>query len=251
MRLNKYLARSGVASRREADRLIQSGTTMVNGKLILDPAYDVTEKDKVIFDGQKVQPIQTERFIMLNKPSGVLTTTQDPFGRKSVLDVVDINERIFTIGRLDRDTTGLLILTNSGEIANRLMHPRYHVPRIYKVTIEGRMTQDQIRHVKQKVYIGDHEFGRAEVVKQITVKKRSTVFLRLYEGKKREIRRIFYHLNIRLFDLTRIEFGPIKLDPKLKPGQFRELTLEEIQTLKNIPIPKSSQKTTKRKSRNH
>ncbi len=234
MRLNKYLARCGVASRREADRLIQAATTTVNGVIVLDPAYDVQEQDEVLFDGQKVRLVTQDIFYMLNKPKGVLTTTTDPYGRKSVLDLVPTRDRLFPVGRLDRDTTGLIILTNSGDLANRLMHPRYRVARIYEATIEGRLTPQQIQKMKRGMYIGDNEFGRGEVMKQTTVKKRSTVILRLYEGKKREIRRMFYHLKVRLFDLKRIQFGPLRLDPALKLGMYRELNADEIKELKRL-----------------
>ncbi|MFQ6613397.1 MAG: pseudouridine synthase [Fidelibacterota bacterium] len=234
MRLNKYLARCGIASRREADRLIQAATTTVNGVIMMDPAYDVQDGDVVEFDNQVVRPVTQESFYMLNKPKGVLSTTSDPFGRKSVVDLLPVRERLFPVGRLDKDTTGLLILTNSGEIANRLMHPRYRVARIYEAVIDQRLSDRQIQRMRRKIYLGENEFGRAEVVKQTTVKKRTTVILRLYEGKNREIRRMFFHLDIHLFSLVRIQFGPLKLDRALKPGTWRKLNPEEIRALKKL-----------------
>ncbi|RMF10750.1 MAG: rRNA pseudouridine synthase [Candidatus Neomarinimicrobiota bacterium] len=231
MRLNKYLARCGVASRREADRLIQSATTAVNGEIVLNPAYDVQPGDVVRYDGRVVTPVQEDVFLMLHKPKGVLTTASDPQGRPTVLDLVGRKERLFPVGRLDRDTTGLILLTNRGDLANRLLHPRYRVVRRYEAVIEGRLTPEQIQKVKRGIYIGEGEFGRAQVLRQRTEKKRTTVLLELREGKKREIRRLFHYLQIRLFELKRIQFGPLRLDPRLRPGHFRPLTPEETAQL--------------------
>ena len=128
MRLNKFLAQAGVASRREADRYIQNAMVTVNGVLENNPAYQVKDDDDVFFDDQRLKIEQNTRIILLNKPTGYITTAKDPLGRKTVMDLVHTDERLFTIGRLDKDTTGLLLLTNDGQLANTLMHPRHRIP---------------------------------------------------------------------------------------------------------------------------
>jgi len=166
MRLNKYLAQSGVSSRREADELIQGATVTVNGIVEINPAYNVQSSDEVRYDNKRIQPESNIRLILLNKPNGYITTVKDPLRRKTVMDLIQSEERLFPVGRLDKDTTGLLILTNDGELANRLMHPKNRIPRIYKVEIDNTFRNWEINRMKKKVYIGQKEWGRAEVVEQ-------------------------------------------------------------------------------------
>ena len=232
MRLNKYLAHSGVASRRQSDALIKQATTFVNGKLITDPAFPVTEKDNIVFEGKKLSIVKNSQVFLFHKPLNVVTTTFDPQGRKTVLDYVKTGDRIFPIGRLDRRTTSLLLLTNDGELSNKLLHPKFGVPRIYEAEIEGILDHKTIRKIAKGIFIGQGEFGRAEVLKQKKIKKRSTVHLRLFTGKKREIRRIFSFLNVRLFSLKRIQYGPILLGD-LPIGEWRPLNNTELNQLKN------------------
>jgi 23S rRNA pseudouridine2605 synthase len=231
MRLNKYLASAGVASRREADRLIQAATTTVNGVVVTDPAYRVQPGDRIEYDGRRLVLPPESIVIMLNKPRGVIATVKDTHGRRTVLDLVPVKERLFPIGRLDRDTTGLLLLTNDGELAHALLHPRHRIPRIYQCEIEGRLTPRQITRLARGVVIGRHETGRAEVLRQRTVKKRSLVTLQLYTGKKREIRRLFAALRVKLYSLHRTQYGPLQLG-NLAPGQWRPLSSREVRTLK-------------------
>ncbi len=226
MRLNKYLAHAGVASRRRSDELIQQATTFVNGKLITDPAFFVTEEDTVIFEGRKLSISKTRQVIMFHKPIKVVTTTFDPQGRKTVLDYIKTNERLFPIGRLDRLTSGLLLLTNDGDLSQKILHPKYRVPRIYEAEIEGSLDSKTVKKIGKGIFIGYSEFGRAEILNQKKVKKRSSISLKLFTGKKREIRRIFSSLNIRLFALKRVQFGPISLG-SLPLGKWRLLNEQE------------------------
>ena len=154
MRLNKYLARSGVASRREADKLIQTTSVTVNGVVEVNPAYCVKSTDEVRYDNKRIRPESNTRIILLNKPSGYITTVKDPLKRKTVMDLIDNNKRLFPVGRLDKDTTGLLLLTNDGELANRLMHPKNQIQRIYKVEIDKKFRAWEIKRMSIKVYIG-------------------------------------------------------------------------------------------------
>ena len=230
MRLNKFLAKSGVASRRKSDELIQMATTEVNGKVCLDPAYEVTPNDKVYFDGKKVKPIEHKVVYMLNKPEKVITTVIDTHGRKTVMDYIDSKIRLSPIGRLDQQTTGLLLLTNDGDLHHYLTHPRHMVAKDYEAVIEGKINDNQRKKLKRGIYIGYKEYGRAEITKQETQKGRSIVQLRLMQGKKREIRRIFFRLKIKLLSLKRVGYSNLKLG-NLKVGQYRELSPKEIKSL--------------------
>lgn len=231
MRLNKYLAKSGVASRRESDRLIQEGTVTVNGQVLIDPAYQVQENDEVTFDGKVLSLQETTVVYMLNKPKNVITTARDEYGRKTVMDLIPSNRRLFPIGRLDKDTTGLILITDNGELANYLMHPKNRVSRFYEVEIEGNLNSKEIAKIKKGIFIGDGEFGKGEIVKQTTRKTRSIIIIRLQQGKKREVRRIFYFIGKKVYKLHRFQYGTIKLGD-LQVGQWRGLKNKEIQKLK-------------------
>ena len=170
MRLNKYIAQSGECSRRQADKLVQGGSVTVNGSLELNPAYQVVENDDVMLDGRKIITGQLSRTILMNKPVGYITTMHDPLKRKTVMDLIDTKERLFPIGRLDKDTSGLLLLTNNGDLANLLTHPRNKIHRIYQLEIDKPFENWEKRKIAKNVYIGQKEWGRGEIIEQ---KKRS------------------------------------------------------------------------------
>ena len=230
MRLNKYLAESGVASRRKSDELIQMATTEVNGRICLDPAYDVRPGDKIYFDGRRLTPAKEKIVYMLNKPEKVITTVTDTHGRRTVMDYVKSKLRITPVGRLDQQTKGLLLLTNDGDLHHYLTHPSNQVPKDYEAIIEGRLDPNNIKKLSRGIYIGDKEYGRAEMIGQETEKGRSKVNLRLRQGKKREIRRIFFRLKIKLLSLKRIGYSNLKLG-NLIEGEYRQLTVKEIKSL--------------------
>tara|TARA_B100000745_G_scaffold128567_1_gene83845 strand:- start:135 stop:833 length:699 start_codon:yes stop_codon:yes gene_type:complete len=230
MRLNKFLAQSGVASRRKSDELIQMATTEVNGKICQDPAYSVKDSDVIKYDGQQISPILEKVVIMLHKPKKVITTVKDTHGRKTVLDLVPSKYRLTPIGRLDQDTTGLLLLTNDGDLHQKLSHPRNQIPKDYEAVIEGKITSSQKQKLAKGIYIGDKEYGKAEIISQETKKSRSTIILRLRQGKKREIRRVMYRFKLKLLTLKRIRFAGLSLGD-LPENQYRTLTDKEVKTL--------------------
>ena len=230
MRLNKFLAKAGIASRRKSDELIQMATTMVNGKVCLDPAYHVKKEDSVQFDGKKVIVEKKKIVLMLHKPKKVITTVRDTHGRKTVMDFIPSKFRITPVGRLDQNTTGLLLLTNDGDLQEYLTHPKNKVSKDYEVYIEGKLNIDQVKKLKSGLYIGYKEYGKAEILEQKVHKGRSKIILRMRQGKKREIRRIFHRLNKKLISLKRIGFASLKLG-NLREGEYRELTQNEINKL--------------------
>ena len=230
MRLNKFLSKAGIASRRKSDELIQMATVTVNGKLCLDPAYDVKKEDSVYFDGKKVTVEKRKIVLMLHKPKKVITTVRDTHGRKTVMDFIPSKLRITPVGRLDQNTTGLLLLTNDGDLQEYLTHPKNKVSKDYEVYIEGKLNTNQVQKIKNGLYIGYKEYGKAEILEQKVQKGRSKIILRMRQGKKREIRRIFHRLNKKLISLKRIGFSSLRLG-SLREGEYRELTKNEINKL--------------------
>ena len=233
MRLNKYISLSGVSSRREADELIKSATITVNDKVEMDPGYRVSPGDKIRYDQRILKLQENNRIVMLNKPAGFITTVKDPLKRKTIMHLVQTDERLFPIGRLDKDTTGLLLLTNNGSLANFLTHPKNKIPREYIAEIDKILNDTEIRRLASKIYIGQKEWGKAEVLLQKKDRGRVILHLKLLQGKKREIRRIFYRLKRELFSLQRIKFGPIELN-NLPLGQWRILNSFEYKSLNSI-----------------
>lgn len=222
----------GVASRREADRLILSATTTVNGILQTDPAYNVVDNDEIIYDGQRVTIQKDIWVIALHKPKGYITTSNDPQGRKTVMELVPKKPRLFTIGRLDRNSTGILLLTNDGLLAQELLLPKNKIPRIYEVEINRILDKSEILKIKQGIFIGYGQHGKANVLLQKDYKKRVLVKLELSQGKNREIRRIMAVLNRKIFSLHRISFGKIGLHG-ISEGKWRRLTQLEVKNLRN------------------
>ena len=231
MRLNKYLAKSGLASRRKSDELIKMATTTVNNEIILDPAYKVNENDEIRYDGRLLQIDQDKVVIMFNKPNNVITSVNDPFNRRTVMDYIYYKKRLVPVGRLDKDSTGLLLLTNDGDLHYFLTHPKNRIVREYDIVINTIINAEKIKRISRGINIGNGEFGRAEVVSQKMIKGRCYVRLVLRQGKKREIRRIFSRLKIKLYKLHRISFGGINLGG-LKESEFRLLNDREIKKLK-------------------
>lgn len=223
----------GVASRREADKLILAATTTVNGILQTDPAYSVSEDDDVIFDGKRVTIEKNIWVIVLNKPKGFITTQNDPQGRKTVMELVPKKPRLFTVGRLDRNSTGVLLLTNDGSLAQELMLPKNKIPRVYDLEVDRILEKTEIMKIQRGIFIGHRQKGQAKVLQQKVNKKRVIVRLELRQGKNREIRRIMAVLKRKIFSLNRISYGPITLRG-VPMRKWRKLTKEEVKNLRKI-----------------
>ena len=233
MRLNKFLAKSGIASRRKSDELIKMAMATVNNEVILDPAYNVKVSDVIKFDGKLLKIDEDKIVIAFNKPKNVITSISDPFGRKTVMHFIKSNKRLSPVGRLDKDTTGLLFLTNDGDLHQHLTHPKNQIPRQYDVILEKIINPAKLKRMVTGLNIGEGEIGRAKVIGQTPIKGRCKVRLELKQGKKREIKRIFRSLKIKLFSLHRVSFGNIKIG-NLKEGECRYLNANEISGLRNF-----------------
>ena len=227
MRLNKYLALSGVASRRMADNLIKAATTTVNDIVITDPAFRVKKDDVIRYDGKNIKINQKHVVIIFNKPLGVITSMDDPKNRPVIADYFPNNMRLFPVGRLDKNTTGLLLVTNNGDLANKLMHPKNFIPKIYEAETDLLLNAKLISKIKKGVFIGYNQWAKAIVVNQKKIKSRILVTLQLHHGKNREIRRLFNKINRRLFSLKRVRYGDLELG-NLPLGKFRELNKIEL-----------------------
>ena len=231
MRLNKFLAKSGIASRRRSDELIKMAMATVNNEIILDPAYNVKESDIIKFDGKLLKVDQEKIVIAFHKPKNVITSVSDPFGRKTIMHFIKPTKRLVPIGRLDKDTTGLIFLTNDGDLHQYLTHPKNKIPRQYDVTLEKIIDSSKLKRISRGLIIGAGEIGRAKVLSQVIVKGKCKARLELKQGKKREIKRIFRSVKIKLFSLHRISFGDVKIG-NLKEGESRYLSESEIRGLK-------------------
>lgn len=227
MRINAYLARAGLASRRGADELIKAGRIKVNGSRA-SLNTEVNESDEVTLDDKPVKT-QALRYILLNKPAGTVTTLDDPEGRKTVTDLVGIPERIVPVGRLDYDTTGALLLTNDGELAHRLMHPSFEVDKVYEAVVAGEITNNAIQELETGVRLDDGVAAPAKA-KQID---KSKIELIIHEGRKHQVKRMLAAVGMPVKKLHRSRYASLNL-AGLQPGEWRELTETEISTLKMV-----------------
>lgn len=233
MRINKYIAQAGIASRRKADQLIESGNVKINGAVMREPGYDVKEGDKVVVNGRLIEKKQKLIYVLVNKPMGMVTTASDDKDRATVMDIVnDIDERLFPVGRLDYNTTGALIMTNDGDLTYRVTHPKHELGKTYRVLVKGVLSDERARKLRNGVDIGGYVTGKAKV-KIIKGGAGSTVVeITIHEGKNRQVRKMFAAVGNPVQELERIAIGEIRLG-HLRLGHYRKLTREEIEYLKN------------------
>ena len=239
MRLNRYLAQSGVCSRREADELIQAGVVTVNGMVVTELGTKVGPNDKVQYGGQRLR-MERKRYVLLNKPKDAITTTDDPRDRRTVMALVAgaCAERIYPVGRLDRQTTGLLLLTNDGDLAKKLTHPSHGAEKIYHVTLDKTITKAHMIRLVEGFELDDG-FAQADEVNNVAGATRREVGIKLHMGRNRIVRRMFAALGYEVVKLDRVVFaGLTKKD--LPRGRWRHLSDKEVLFLKQRNTPKAS-----------
>lgn len=234
MRLGKRVATAGVASRRKSEELITAGKVRVNGNIVKDPATDVSESDAIEVSGKPVVADESETYL-LNKPLGIISSASDEKGRQTVVDLVSSSSRLYPVGRLDVDSSGLILLTNDGGLANRLTHPRYEVPKTYRVELQGRITEKAVRSLRNGVRLEDGQTAPARVSLQKRSKAGSTIELTIREGRNRQVRRMAEAVGFPVKALSRIALGPLRLG-RLKPGQFKRLSSAEVRTLRGAKL---------------
>jgi 23S rRNA pseudouridine2605 synthase len=232
MRLNRYIAQAGIASRRKADELVFAGRVSVNGTVAESPGIDVAEGDTVSVDGRDIASRGRFVYIALNKPKGYITTTDDDMGRPTVMDLVtDIDERIYPVGRLDAETTGLLIMTNDGDLAYALTHPKTETVKAYRARVAGVMSKERLARLRRGVDIGGYVTASAEAELIRQGKSAALVEIRIHEGKNRQVRKMFAAVGNKVLDLERTAVGEVRLG-NLKEGHYRKLKREEVDALK-------------------
>ena len=236
MRLQKYMASSGVASRRSSEKLIAEGRVAVNGQVVTEMGTQVDEtRDRVTVDGKPIRPETDKHYLAYYKPLGEVTTVSDPEGRDTVMDKFrDYPVRLFPVGRLDFDSEGLLLLTNDGDLMQRLLHPSHEVPKIYLCKVSNQVTEEELRRLRAGVTLDD---GRLTSPAEVRLIRReafdSVVLVTIHEGRNRQVRRMFERIGHEVVALRRVGFGPIALGD-LPRGQWRKLTDAEIRRLKEL-----------------
>ncbi|MGI8461202.1 MAG: pseudouridine synthase [Solirubrobacterales bacterium] len=225
MRLGKYLAHSGIASRRGSEKLILAGRVSIAGVVVTDPARDVDDSSGVEIDGSRVEPEPTEVWA-LNKPAGVVSTAKEPGKRRAVVELVKSSARLYPVGRLDAESTGLILLTNDGALANKLTHPRYEVPKTYRVSLAKPPSDVDVRRLRQGVTLDDGPTAPARIRRSGERELEITI----HEGRNRQVRRMVEAVGNRAEALTRIRFGSLQLG-QLAEGESRRLSAAELKRL--------------------
>lgn len=240
IRLNKFIAMAGVCSRREADELIMQGLVSVNGKEVSEVGERVRPSDRVKVDG-KLLTLEEKTYILLNKPKGFITTTSDPEGRKTVIDIVaeSTPNRVFPVGRLDRNTTGVLLLTNDGDFMEKVTHPKFNITKVYKVTLDQRASSSELQKLLDGIYLEDG-FARADNI-AILDDSGKVVGVEIHSGKNRIIRRMFEYLGFQVKYLDRTAFGPFT-KTNLRAGEYRMLNDKEVALVGRLKKQKPKKK---------
>ena len=234
MRINKFLSSLGIASRRAIDKYIEEGRIKVNG-VIASTGIDVTEEDEIYIDNKKIETnrIEEKVYFMLNKPLEVLSASSDDRGRKTVVDLIKTDKRIFPIGRLDYMTSGLILLTNDGELFNRLVHPKSEIYKKYYIKVFGEVKKEEIEELKKGILLEDGKTLPAKVSGIKYDKNKTSMYISIREGRNRQIRRMIEKFGYKVLMLRREKIGELSLGD-LKEGKYRELTKEEIEYLYSV-----------------
>lgn len=231
-RLQKYLAHAGIASRRAAEEIIASGRVFVNGKRVTDPATKVTVKDKVTVDGKSVKPTKSKTYIIMNKPTGVLSSASDDRGRKCVVDLVKSDARLYPVGRLDYDTQGLILLTDDGDFMQYITHPSHEIRKTYEAQIKGEIDEEALQKLREGVDLGEEDGitlpAEADVVR--FKGKNAVVRVIIREGKNRQVRRMLEAVGHPVLKLKRTALGGLEIGD-LKPGSYRNMKRSDFEAL--------------------
>lgn len=233
MRINKYLASCGVASRRKVEDYVISGKVKVNGMVVTNLATDIKEDDVVQLNDKVVALQQKYEYYILNKPKGYVSTVSDDRGRKTVLDLIKTTARIFPVGRLDYDSEGLLILTNDGELTNKLTHPKHNISKTYLVSINSNISKYEIETLKKGVVIDGYKLHKCKIEILEEEKNKTKMQITIFEGRNREIRKMFEFIDKKVIYLKRIKIENLYIG-SLKRGEYRQLSQNEIDYLKSL-----------------
>ncbi len=231
-RIQKIIAMKGYCSRRKAEELIQKGKVKVNGELVTTMGYKASVNDFIEVEGNPLDEIEDKVYYLLNKPRGVVTTSNDEKGRKTVVDLINTKKRIYPVGRLDYDTTGLIILTNDGELTNYLIHPKNKIEKVYVAKVEGIITKESLKKLCNGLHIDGYKTSKAKAkILKIDKKKNSSIVeLIIHEGKNHQVKKMFEAIGYQVLKLKRESIAFLTLDG-VKPGEYRELNIKEVKKL--------------------
>ncbi|MDO5301004.1 MAG: pseudouridine synthase [Tissierellia bacterium] len=236
MRLQVYLAHAGVASRRASEEIIAAGRVKVNGEVVSEMGRQVLITDKITVDGKRIRLKERNTYLLLNKPRNVISTVKDERNRKTVMDFIDQKKypRLYPVGRLDRDSSGLILLTDDGDLTQKLLHPSTHVPKTYRLTVQGRVTEEEVQALSAGIHLDDGPTAPAEFKILEYRGEKTRLEAKIYEGRNRQLRRMMESLEKPVLELERVAFGPIELKG-LGKGQVRPLSKKEVALLKKAP----------------
>ena len=232
MRINKFIAQSGYCSRRKADELIKNSKVCVNGTILLDLSYQVNDRDIVEVEGKKITKKEEKIYLAINKPIGYTSTVKDKFADKKVVDLIKFNTRVYPVGRLDKDSHGLLILTNDGELTYELTHPKFEHKKVYEVLVKGRPTKDKIQELKNGIVLDGYKLKKSDIELIANVKDNTKYMVTIYEVRNRQIRRMFDYINHPVLDLKRVQIGNYKMGDNLKSGEYVLLKSEDLDLIR-------------------
>lgn len=233
IRVQKYLADAGICSRRKAEQYILEGKVRINNKVVFELGTKVSEDDEVYFENKKIKIEDKKVYIMLNKPVNYITTVKDQFGRATVMDLIkDINYRLVPVGRLDYDTSGLLIMTNDGDLVYKLTHPKHNIDKVYVAKLEGIIKKEEIYKFENGIHIDNYKTSNAKIEVLNLSNNNSNVKITIHEGKNRQIRKMCDAIGHSVLSLKRISIGDINLDVPI--GKYRYLTSKEIEYLNRL-----------------
>jgi len=233
MRLNKFLSCAGIASRRHSDELISAGKIFVNGKVATQGMIINEKKDKVVYDGKEISLPSSFVYIKLNKPKGYICSASDEKGRKTIYELIDTDERLFSVGRLDYDTEGLIILTNDGDFANKIAHPSFALEKEYHVTIEGKIQESELAVMRKGAIVDGNRMPSARVKFLSEDEKTTKISVVINEGQNRQVRRMFEAIGRTIVLLKRVRIGEVKLGG-LSRGEYRDLKEDELNSLVGV-----------------
>lgn len=232
MRINKFIAQSGYCSRRNADELIKNSKVYVNGTILLDLSYQVNDTDIVEVEGKKINLKEDKIYIALNKPIGYASTVKDKFADKKVVDLIKSDTRVYPVGRLDKDSHGLLILTNDGEFTYELTHPKFEHKKIYEVLVKGKPNKTEIKQLKDGILLDGYKLKKSKIEFIENIKNDTKYRVTIFEGRNRQIRRMFDFINHPVLDLKRVQIGNYKMDNSLKSGEYKLLKSKDLDLIR-------------------
>lgn len=232
MRINKFIAQSGYCSRRKADELIKNSKVYVNGNLLENLAYQVNNDDIVEIDGNRINKKEDKLYIAINKPIGYTSTIKDKYADKKVVDLIKIKTRIYPVGRLDKDSHGLLILTNDGKFTYELTHPKFHHKKIYEVVVKGKPSNEDIKKLTNGIILDGYKLKKSKILLERIIGNNARYNVTIYEGRNRQIRKMFESINHPVLDLKRIQIGDYKMSDELKSGDYVILNKNDLDLIR-------------------